>query len=89
MENLVMCMYMALTSMHVIPWRVQMLVHFSSLSFERKRVEELESRLKQMAEQHKVELEKVRSMAISSETLECQVQQLMVQTHLSTSIVFL
>ena len=48
-----------------------------SLSFERKRIEELESRLKQMAEQHKVELEKVRSTAISSETLECQVQQLM------------
>lgn len=47
-----------------------------SLSFERKRVEELESQLKQMAE-HKVELEKVRSTAISSETLECQVQQLM------------
>ena len=48
-----------------------------SLSFERKRVEELESQLKHMAEQHKVELEKVRSTAISSETLECQVQQLM------------
>ena len=48
-----------------------------SLSLERKRVEELESQMKQRAEQHKVELEQVKSTATLSETLESQVQQLM------------
>lgn len=48
-----------------------------SLSIEQKRVQELESQLNQMAEQHQAELEQVRSAANLSETLESQVQQLL------------